>query len=1080
VAWVADRPDGRFMLVEPLHGMPYGPQWAPTAGGLAPFPDYQVDLAGPVPPPNDQGIFFVESRAYIRMGDEYYPVREDAQRQNWRIIRDNDPDNAPIPVRYDPFRGQWEVHGAMAQRPSLGDLPDEIQNRIACLLTDACVGTLSQADRHWNAALTPERLANQLTEEARGVRRLAQMRALLGREGIAGIGSLRMSLRGRPLMQLTQQPGELPEIERLTAFHYLYEAAIALPWSLRGRPLAALADRLGDLPANRRQREYRRIFDASTLYQEMLPHRAAPLAALAGQIGQLGDDHPGRWNAFNVLLHEISALDAAQRAQPLAALAAAIPHLQLSVRLDRFDFLLEQAGRLPMAQCAGPLAALSGQIGVLPDADRQSAFDRALARVRGRAAQQGAEPVSALDAEHRAQPLAALGAAIAHLPVSVRLNRFRLVTTETGRLAPAQRAGPLAALSGQIGALPDTDRQSAFDPILAQAQQGAGPVSASDTEHRAQLLTELATAIPYLSQSARLARFNQVLEQIRGRPAQREMREIRGLEAAYCAGPLAALSAQIGGLPEIDRQPSFSHVLGGIDTLDAQLRAAPLDVLAGQVPTLPGESWLPPFLSIVRAAVWLDINGHGAPLIRIADSFEQLQPERRLAAVRHILTETGVLGSERRSELYRQLAGHISQLPAHQRLDGFDALFDATIALPAQHRARLLTELTDNLLWMPDARQTTDFNRMLGQVHALPAEDRDLLLETLTAQVRRLPPGNRPAAFERLVIAADPLAAGVQGEPLLRLARIVGQLPADRQAEAFDRLIDATVQLDDAVRGEQLMRLARLGQRLPTDRPAALRSLLGALGTLDAEQRSVQYVQFAWLIDRLPQRQRRTLFDDILAAAIALPAPYRGDPLQALMGEIHILPGSLRLGALRSIAPEMGALSPQRWDAALTTLIWQFEFQPTRQIDMFETLTHASALATTPETQAVLLSLLANRIGSVMLRENHARAWRGVLHETGRLAPPLRSAAYRALANRIASIQSDQDRLDAFNCLLDGIEKPPSQNHADALDALENNLSVLPAAEQTGVSERIRRARQSAAAAHPDRHSRPRPHTQVR
>jgi hypothetical protein len=383
-----------------------------------------------------------------------------------------------------------------------------------------------------------------------------------------------------------------------------------------------------------------------------------------------------------------------------------------------------------------------------------------------------------------------------------------------------------------------------------------------------------------------------------------------------------------------------------------------------------------------------------------------------------------------------------------------------------------LTELADNFLWMPDERQTIDFNRILEQVDALPAEDRDLLLEALTAQVRRLPPGNRPAAFERLVIAADPLAEGVQGEPLLRLAGIVGQLPEDRQAEAFDRLIDATVQLDDAVRGEQLMRLARLGHRLPADRLAALRSLLGALGTLDAHPRSAQYVQFARFIDQLPRHQRRTLFDDILAAAIALPGPYRGDPLQALVAEIHILPGSLRLGALRSIAHEMGALSAQRWDAALSTLIWQFEFQPTRQIDMFETLTHASALATTPETQAALLSLLTNRVSSVMQPEHRARAWRGVLHETGRLAPPLRSAAYRALASRIASIQSDEDRVDAFKRLLDAIEKPPSQNYAAALEALEKNVSVLPAAEQTAISERIGRARRLVAAAHPGEHSR--------
>jgi hypothetical protein len=629
---------------------------------------------------------------------------------------------------------------------------------------------------------------------------------------------------------------------------------------------------------------------------------------------------------------------------------------------------------------------------------------------------------------YRGRPLAALAEAIPHLPESVlpeftRLNRFDLVLDEADALSSKRRAGPLASLAAQIDILLEADQQSAFDRLL---------------------------------------------DRISGRPAQEGIDAIAGLDAQHRALPLAALSAQIDVFPEVERQFTFTRMLERIKEIPAQLQAATLEALANEIPTLPEAEQPPSFDNVVRAAVGLDDGGHGAPLTHIVNSLVLLQPGRQLTAIRTFLSEIEGLGPQRRSELYTQLTRYMRQLPPDPRAHGFEAVLDATTGSPtnqasglsANHRGAPLMELANSLLWIPDDRRLETFKRILGQIRELPVPHRDRLLQTLTNQVRWLPPEQRPAAFDGLISATDPLEAGLRGEPLMRLARIVGLLPEERQATAFDQLIHATAPLDAGLRSEQLLLLAHLDRHFPARPLAAFRSLLRTVGTLAEEQRGAHYMQFAWLIGRQPEHLRRELFDAILSAVGAHGVQYRSGALWALTFEIHSLPRTLQLGAVSGVYREMNMLVPQIGNEMLTTLAWQCSLQPIQQLDMFETLTRASVL-TPPNKQKILLSMLIGAIRSAIPPADRARAWRSILRGAEMLDPQPRSIAYEALANRIASVQSEEDRRGLFNELLRAIGRRPSQDDTAPLDTLTENISLLPEPQRPAVLARIEHIRRT-------------------
>ena len=77
------------------------------------------------------------------------------------------------------------------------------------------------------------------------------------------------------------------------------------------------------------------------------------------------------------------------------------------------------------------------------------------------------------------------------------------------------------------------------------------------------------------------------------------------------------------------------------------------------------------------------------------------------------------------------------------------------------------------------------------------------------------------------------------------------------------------------------------------------------------------------------------------------------------------------------------------------------------------------------------------------------------------LDPQPRSIAYEALAKRIASVQSEEDRRGLFNELLRAIGRRPSQDDVAPLDTLTENISLLPEPQRPAVLARIEHIRRT-------------------
>jgi hypothetical protein len=255
---------------------------------------------------------------------------------------------------------------------SLSALSNETINQIAGLLPDADIGRLSLVNHRLRDALAEERKAHRLLGQALQAKLLGQFQALLRApgHGVQTIFGLRFSRQERLLEALGERIRVLPEGDRRPAFNLIYDAvtATAFPMQHRAAPLAELARQSGDLPEDFRWDALSTIMDAT----DALPVqcRSEQLAVMADAVYCLPQPKH-RWLVFNRVRAALARLDQRCRSAPLKALAQLIPGIPASHRRVAFNDLLAAVTGIDAQHRVTVLAALLHQIRALPWAGRR-------------------------------------------------------------------------------------------------------------------------------------------------------------------------------------------------------------------------------------------------------------------------------------------------------------------------------------------------------------------------------------------------------------------------------------------------------------------------------------------------------------------------------------------------------------------------------------------------------------------------------------------------------------------------------------------------------------------------------------